>query len=229
MCWVTGFRNPLRKPGNLAPAFLKNRTVQIYSVNIPPSPHYIFIGGTGQDADMGLIGAGLMEDEWKWFFFFFWGGYSCGLSSCRDKINFTRNSSYGIDLILPKQFSPQLVIAILFLYSLEWVGWSAAHAELIFCWNYTREAHLTAAFYCRLWPENDIFSRQIQTLNTCRYAQSMQAVAAIIQTLVCDLWLCSCLVCFVPFKQSHIYILHLGGPGRVIITLLFFLHAVSQD
>lgn len=163
------------------------------------------------------------------FFSFFGGGYSCGLNSCRDKIYFTRNSSYGIDLILPKQFSPQVVIAILFLYSLEWVGWSAAHAELIFCWNYTREAHLTAAFYCRLWPENDIFSRQIQTLNTCRYAQSMQAVAAIIQTLVCDLWLCSCLACFVPFKQSHIYILHLGGPGRVIITLLFFLHAVSQD
>ena len=46
VCWVTAFRNPLRKPGNLAPTFLEDRTVQIYSINIPLTPHYIFIGGT---------------------------------------------------------------------------------------------------------------------------------------------------------------------------------------
>lgn len=42
------FRNPPRKPGNLAPTFLEDGTVQIYSINIPPTAHYIFIGGTRQ-------------------------------------------------------------------------------------------------------------------------------------------------------------------------------------
>lgn len=46
VCWVTAFRNPPRKPGNLAPTFLEDRTVQIYSINIPLTPHYIFTGGT---------------------------------------------------------------------------------------------------------------------------------------------------------------------------------------
>lgn len=36
--------------GNLAPTLLEDRTVQIYSVNIPPAPYNIFIGGTRQDA-----------------------------------------------------------------------------------------------------------------------------------------------------------------------------------
>lgn len=34
--------------GNLAQTFLEDGTVQIYSINIPPIPHYIFIGGTRQ-------------------------------------------------------------------------------------------------------------------------------------------------------------------------------------
>lgn len=49
VCWVTAFRNPLRKPGNLAQTFLEDRTIQIYSNNMPETPHYIFIGGARQD------------------------------------------------------------------------------------------------------------------------------------------------------------------------------------
>lgn len=64
--------------------------------------------------------------------------------------------------------------------------------------------------------------RQNQTLSTCRYGQSTESVAAFIQTLLCDHWLGSCLACFMPFKQSHIYIPHLGGPGWITIMLLFF-------
>lgn len=48
VCWVTAFRNPLRKPGNLAQTFLEDRTIQIYSIYMPATPHYIFIGGGRQ-------------------------------------------------------------------------------------------------------------------------------------------------------------------------------------
>lgn len=76
-----------------------------------------------------------------------------------------------------------------------------------------RAVSLTIAFNCRRQPKNEKRFRKIETQSTCRYAQGMRTVAAFIQTLLCDHWLDSCLACFMPFKQSHIYILHLGGPG----------------
>lgn len=67
VCWVTAFHNPLRKPGNLAPTFLEDRTVQIYSINIPLTPHYIFIGGTrqggGEGGDAVIIAVVLLKQR----------------------------------------------------------------------------------------------------------------------------------------------------------------------
>lgn len=101
--------------------------------------------------------------------------------------------------------------------------YSARSGYLLFKMKlHKRTGSLTIAIYCGRQPNNESLFRQIATQSTCRYAQGERTVAAFIQTLRCDHWLESCLACFVPFKQSHIYILSLCGPGWIIIMLLFF-------
>lgn len=109
--------------------------------------------------------------------------------------------------------------------SQQWEGWRTVHAEVIFCswWNYTKKQEVVA-FHFDFYQRIEKFSRQIKTKSTCIYAQGKSTVGAFIQTLRCDRWLDSCLACFMPFKQSHIYVLHLGGPGWIIIMLPFSPH-----
>lgn len=262
VCWVTAFRNPLRKPGNLAQTFLQDRTVQVYIINIPPTPHYFHWrdkkrGGEGDAVVMAVVlitphsslAIKLKGDsvwEWKWlsqqkrsspFISAFISRLgSKAAAACRNLSKFLLWSWINLSKAIRCNWTSQhcqwrwdpglqrywAVLISSLNHSLDALAVSACKGHLLVTMKlHKRAGSLTVAFYCRLQLKNEKFSRQMERQSTCRYAQVMSTVAAFIQTLRCDHWLDSCLARFVPFIQSHIYILHLGGPGWVIRMLLF--------
>lgn len=82
---------------------------------------------------------------------------------------------------------------------------------------HNRAGSWTIVFHCRLKRTNETFSRQIETLSTCRYAHGMSTVAIFIQTLLCDCWLASRLACFMPFSHTSIFY-----SWVVLVELLYY-------